>query len=416
VIIAELLLGALVALTVNEAAAAAVAVRLARWAARREHAIDPARAATRSDEYARDVGQEPRSPGKLALAGQFAAKALLVSAGRAVRRLSRGDRRPDVAVRCTWQRVHQVSEVLSRYDDVGRLTGRGRGEFRQLIGYLEALLRAAGLADAATAERLLQATTSAALVLIEDRDEPTAWRMLQAAEPLTGLFSGQHPAVLRLRMAGAHARLQLGHPAEAERRLADLVPVAVAVLGADHPVTLDGQRLMAWSALQQGRPEQAADGFAALRRRIDGVGAPIGLRLHVLCMQAWVTARTGHSRQAADLYATVVTSRERLLGPDHPHTLDTRESLARVLWERGEHQDARSELAAVLALRRQSLGRRHPDTLETRKVLLLWAPTGGGPARSRRRRRLRRIEAAQARVLGPAHPYPADTRHQLERS
>ena len=64
---------------------------------------------------------------------------------------------------------------------------------------------------------------------------------------------------------------------------------------------------------------------------------------------------------------TVLTDRERLLGPEHPDTLIARNNLAVSYWQAGRTDDAITLQETVLTDRERLLGPEHPDTLTARK-------------------------------------------------
>ena len=68
-------------------------------------------------------------------------------------------------------------------------------------------------------------------------------------------------------------------------------------------------------------------------------------------------------------FAAVLKTRERVLGPDHPDTLASRNNLASVLAQQGRLAEAESAFQAVLASRRVVLGPEHPDTLASQALL-----------------------------------------------
>jgi DNA-binding SARP family transcriptional activator len=137
------------------------------------------------------------------------------------------------------------------------------------------------------------------------------------------------------------------------------------------------------------------------------------LQLHVRCMLSWAIRGHGHFAESVESYNSVVHDRERLLGLDHPDTLDARHSLAAVYLAQGDRARARAEFTHVLAARRRALGAKHPDTLETRKHAALASAQVGRWSTSRRRRQLQRVLTAQNNRLGTAHPSAADTRKRL---
>jgi len=75
--------------------------------------------------------------------------------------------------------------------------------------------------------------------------------------------------------------------------------------------------------------------------------------------------------------------RERVLGAEHPDTLDTRHILAYWTGMAGDPAAARDQLTALLPIRERVLGAEHPDTLDTRHILAYWTGMAGDPAAAR---------------------------------
>jgi len=71
----------------------------------------------------------------------------------------------------------------------------------------------------------------------------------------------------------------------------------------------------------------------------------------------------------------LLTDQIRVLGPDHPHTLTTRHSIAR--WWRGAAGGAVALLQQLLADYLRLLGPDHPKTLNTRNNLAWWLGEAG---------------------------------------
>ena len=75
--------------------------------------------------------------------------------------------------------------------------------------------------------------------------------------------------------------------------------------------------------------------------------------------------------------------RERVLGPEHPHTLGARANLASWTGEAGDAADARDQYAALLPVFERVLGPEHPDTLGARASLADWIERAErGPGRT----------------------------------
>jgi hypothetical protein len=87
--------------------------------------------------------------------------------------------------------------------------------------------------------------------------------------------------------------------------------------------------------------------------------------------------KAGDAAGAVAAFEQLLTDWERVLGPDHPGTLTTRNNLA---WWRGEAGDAAGAVAAfeqLLTDRERVLGPDHPHTLMTRSNLAFWRTEAG---------------------------------------
>ena len=76
-----------------------------------------------------------------------------------------------------------------------------------------------------------------------------------------------------------------------------------------------------------------------------------------------------------------LADRERLLGPDHPNTLTSRNNLAARYRAAGRPAEALSSLEQALADCERLLGPDHPDTLTARANLAVSYGRWGAPAR-----------------------------------
>jgi hypothetical protein len=66
------------------------------------------------------------------------------------------------------------------------------------------------------------------------------------------------------------------------------------------------------------------------------------------------------------LLQALLSDRERLLGPDHPNTLATRNNIAYLTGQCGDAREALRLFQALLPDRERVLGPDHSDTLRTR--------------------------------------------------
>jgi len=82
----------------------------------------------------------------------------------------------------------------------------------------------------------------------------------------------------------------------------------------------------------------------------------------------------GRYRQALELDEDTLARCRRVLGEDHPDTLNCADSLAADLWSLGKYGAARDLDEDTLARRRRVLGEDHPDTLYSAHGLAACAP------------------------------------------
>jgi hypothetical protein len=68
---------------------------------------------------------------------------------------------------------------------------------------------------------------------------------------------------------------------------------------------------------------------------------------------------------ARDQYAALLPVRERVLGPEHPDSLQARHELAHWTGQAGDPAAARDQYAALLPVRQRVSGPEHPDTVPT---------------------------------------------------
>jgi tetratricopeptide (TPR) repeat protein len=91
-------------------------------------------------------------------------------------------------------------------------------------------------------------------------------------------------------------------------------------------------------------------------------------------------ASAGRTAEAIPLLEQTLTDAERILGPDHPNTSSSRNNLAHAYESVGRTAEAILLLEQALADRERILGPDHPDTLTSRSNLAQ-AYESGGPDR-----------------------------------
>jgi len=106
--------------------------------------------------------------------------------------------------------------------------------------------------------------------------------------------------------------------------------------------------------------------------------------------------------EAESTLSETVDAQKRVLGDDHPATIQTMFHLALLTEARGRNDDATRLHEEVLRARRRVLGEDHPDTLES-KLVLGWLYWHTGQGAKSRPITLEALEGSR-RVLGENHP------------
>ena len=138
------------------------------------------------------------------------------------------------------------------------------------------------------------------------------------------------------------------------------------------------------------------------------------LAIRQLRARSWAV---GQFRAAADLSRAMATGiqtladSERVLGPDHPDTLNSRNNLAGAYESAGRLGQAIPLLKRTLADRERVLGPDHPDTLTSRNNLAATYQAAGRLEQAIPL--LKRTLADRERVLGPDHPDTLTSRNNL---
>jgi tetratricopeptide (TPR) repeat protein len=144
-------------------------------------------------------------------------------------------------------------------------------------------------------------------------------------------------------------------------------------------------------------------------------GEPVGLAAPLLALRFWALYHLNElgdsARQAITVGEPLVSDRERVLGPNHPDTLNAENSLAIAYLMAGRVTEAIALYEQVLAAREQLLGPDHPDTLKSRNNLANAYRAAGRTTEAITLHE--QALAAHERVLGPDHPDTLKSRNNL---
>ncbi len=157
--------------------------------------------------------------------------------------------------------------------------------------------------------RTVKSATNLALTLIDEGRYDEAALVLEgdsrgdggALEAGRRVLGERHPDYLYMQNVRAFMFLCRGRYAEAASQYAVVVERAVEVLGAEHPYTLYWKNSLGWAMLKDGYDVPG-----------DGVGGSGGPR----------------AAEAEPVFREVLMARRRVIGEDHPDTLDSEAGLA----------------------------------------------------------------------------------------
>lgn len=109
----------------------------------------------------------------------------------------------------------------------------------------------------------------------------------------------------------------------------------------------------------------------------------------------------GKNLEAEAEYRAVLAPGARAFGPDHPNTIAFRDNLANALLVQRKHADAEKEFRSLVAARARVLGKEHSDTLKSRNQVgnMLFAQRNFVEAEAE----YREVLAISERTLGPDH-------------
>jgi tetratricopeptide (TPR) repeat protein len=126
---------------------------------------------------------------------------------------------------------------------------------------------------------------------------------------------------------------------------------------------------------------------------------------------AWFDWRRGLWSKAEALVAKSSSIREKMLGREHPSTLESRSNLAAVLSDQGKYEAAEEANRQVLEVSEKVLGKEHPDTLTSRSNLALVLSRQGKYEAAEEA--TRQVLEVREKVLGKEHPDTLTSRSNL---
>ena len=120
---------------------------------------------------------------------------------------------------------------------------------------------------------------------------------------------------------------------------------------------------------------------------------------------------TKENMPTQNLSTGVSWSRSKVLGPENPETLKSRNNLALALNRQKKYVEAEEQFRELITVEERVLGPEHPETLRTRRNLLVTVGNQGRHAEAETG--FRDLLAIEERVLGPEHPDTLGVRNNI---
>jgi tetratricopeptide (TPR) repeat protein len=289
----------------------------------------------------------------------------------------------------------------------------GRGEQAVTVHPVVADAHRARLRGAAAAD--LPEISTAAIRLLRaacdelDGEGPGDWpawhglvpHILALLEWIAGLLDAAALAdLLEISSAAAEA-LVLGGTVGTAETLARAGTAVATSLSADHPARLAIRLALASALAEQARNRDADQLYREVlvdQERVLGPDHPDTLDTRYRHVRVLGFVRPPRAEQP---HRQLLADQERVLGASHLATLATRHWLGRLLVRLGRYEEAETTYRQVLDGRRRLLGDRHPDTMVTRHTLA-WAIARQG-RHAEAERQFRQVITDQRDVLGDDH-------------
>ena len=206
---------------------------------------------------------------------------------------------------------------------------------------------------------------------------------------------------------------RLGHkPGENIELLTPWLERAAQTIGADHPETLAARNRLAGAYLRPATSTEPSPCSNRPSPTANGSSAPTTpTRSPLATTSPTPTSRPATWTAPSPCYEQTLTDRERVLGPDHPDTLTSRNNLAGAYQSAGDLDQAIALYEQTLTDRERMLGPDHPDTLTSRNNLAFAYQSAGRPDQADPP--VEQTLTDRERILGPDHPDTLTSRNNL---
>jgi tetratricopeptide (TPR) repeat protein len=183
------------------------------------------------------------------------------------------------------------------------------------------------------------------------------------------------------------------------------------------PIYVFGTGLLLWTSI--GVPLKAAaigapiatDGPVLLAQASGQSSSPFPAEVQEWQRQAKTLQQQGKYLEAAQIQEKELAWTQQHLGPDHPDTATSLNSLAALYYSQGAYAKAEPLFLRALAIRKKALGPDHPDTATSLNNLAALYSSQGAYAKAEPF--YLRALAIREKALGPNHPDTAGSLNNL---
>jgi eukaryotic-like serine/threonine-protein kinase len=211
----------------------------------------------------------------------------------------------------------------------------------------------------------------------------------------------------------ANVELIRGEYEDAETHLKECLVHWQAVVGIEHPDTLDVIHSLGVVYEHSGRFEQAREQLeVAFRLRTKLLGPRSREAAASASALGRALVQLGRTDEGIALVEQSVEIYESLHGEDHAHVAMQIAHLGDALWHAGRKDDAKRQLERAIAMQTEFLGEDHPSVAVSVRVLASFHARDG--RRNEAERLLRRVLIPLEKKFGPANEEVATTRLLLD--
>ncbi len=295
--------------------------------------------------------------------------------------------------------------VCKAFDEIGdRRSPRNWSRCGQFISHIEFMKGFAeqyGLHSAT----LLDASTWAAIYFDEcGLYQKAASMHAQTWDQKKAVLGEEHPDTLNSMANLASTYRNQGRWKEAEELEVGVMETTKRVLGEEHPDTLISMANLAATYRNQGRWKEAEElemGVMKTTKRV--LGEEHSDTLSSMANLASTYRNQGRWKEAEKLEMEVMKTTKRVLGEEHPHTLSSMANLASTYRNQGRWKEAEELDVGVMKTRKRVLGEEHPRTLTSMANLAFTWKAQGRNAKAIKL--MKECINLRSRILDVDHPH-----------